>query len=170
MKELSQQTVMDAFTYHPDGYLMWKSARRRVRVGSRAGCRNKLGRWVVMIDAKLYLAYRLIFLYHHGYMPHTVDHVNRDCSDDRIGNLREATSSENHRNARKRNTQTSSGFKGVCWSAPRQKWRATIYLNGKQTHLGYFNTEERAAAAYDTRSMAEYGEFAAPNELLVTTK
>jgi hypothetical protein len=44
----------------------------------------------------------------------------------------------------------SSKYVGVHRSGKKRKpWTAACYWNGKQHHLGYFKTEEEAAAAYD---------------------
>ena len=76
-----------------------------------------------------------------------VDHKNHNGLDNRRGNLRLATQSQNSMNARKRRG-TSSPHKGVEWSKQHQKWRARIQVNGKRTVIGYFNTEPEAAVAY----------------------
>ncbi len=47
---------------------------------------------------------------------------------------------------RKRN---KSGFPGVYFSNRRQKFRATIKVNGKRVRLGSFATAEEASAAYE---------------------
>jgi len=43
----------------------------------------------------------------------------------------------------------SSRYRGVCWLRQRKAWRARIEVNGKRLHLGYFESEEDAARAYD---------------------
>ena len=43
----------------------------------------------------------------------------------------------------------TSRFKGVCWKKSNSKWEANIKIDGKSTHLGYFDDEEAAAHAYD---------------------
>jgi len=72
------------------------------------------------------------------------------------GNLRIATASQNgcNRHIRKDNT---SGFKGVVRS--RGGWRASIVLNGKRQHLGYFATPNAAHDAYVAASLQLHGEF-----------
>jgi len=47
---------------------------------------------------------------------------------------------------------SSSKYRGVCWLKSRRAWRARIEVHGKREHLGYFDSEERAALAYDKRA------------------
>lgn len=41
-------------------------------------------------------------------------------------------------------------YKGVCWSLTKNKYRANCYLEGKQTHLGFFDNAVDAALEYDS--------------------
>ena len=36
----------------------------------------------------------------------------------------------------------TSRHRGVSWERPKQKWRAKIYANGKDRHLGLFDDED----------------------------
>lgn len=91
-----------------------------------------------------------------------VDHINGDPLDNRRENLRVATPSQNQANWRKKSPATSA-YKGVSWHKGARKWRATININGKQVHLGFYGEEEAAALAYDTAAERAYGEFACLN-------
>ncbi len=53
----------------------------------------------------------------------------------------------------------TSKFKGVCLQkkTKRSPWLATINENKKQTHIGYFKTEEAAAKAYDKAAFKLWG-------------
>lgn len=88
-----------------------------------------------------------------------VDHENGNGLDNQRSNLRQATQSENQRNAALRK-DNSSGRKGVGWSNRAKKWRARIRLHGKQTHLGLFTDKEQAHAAYRAAAHHLFGEFA----------
>jgi len=50
-----------------------------------------------------------------------------------------------------RNTENHStnktGIRGVSWSKAKQKWRAAIYVDNKQKHIGYFDSIDAAAKA-----------------------
>lgn len=55
------------------------------------------------------------------------------------------------RTVQARNTKThctsKTGERGVSWSKAKNKWRAAVYVDNKQKHLGYFSTIEEAVAA-----------------------
>jgi len=42
----------------------------------------------------------------------------------------------------------SSQFKGVSWCKKKRKWRATIHMNSKCIHIGYFSDETVAYEEY----------------------
>ena len=88
-----------------------------------------------------------------------VDHKNGDTLNNRRSNLRLADKRKNAINAKKRR-DNKSGFKGVCWSVPGNRWRAYGKKDGKQVHLGYFDTPQEAHQAYRKFAEVEYGEFA----------
>lgn len=69
-----------------------------------------------------------------------VDHINHNTLDNRKSNLRLVTSSENKFN--------QSNRKGYHFHKLSNKWRAMIQINGKQIHLGMFETEHEAHNAY----------------------
>ena len=91
-----------------------------------------------------------------------VDHINGKGCDNRRENLRAATRSQNNANQRK-NSNNTSGFKGVHWRQDRSKWRARIEVNGKHLHLGLYDAATDAARAYDQAALQHFGQFARVN-------
>jgi hypothetical protein len=87
-----------------------------------------------------------------------VDHINWNGLDNRRGNLRLATTAENARN-RGPTKANKSGYKGVCWYKPSQKWMAYIW-HGKHIALGLFDDPAEAARAHDEAARQYHGEFA----------
>jgi hypothetical protein len=66
-----------------------------------------------------------------------IDHINGVKTDNRVDNLRIVTQQKNCENRR------SKGYHKIG-----KKWRAQIKVNKKKHHLGYFDTEQEAHAAY----------------------
>jgi len=87
------------------------------------------------------------------------DHVNHDGLDNRRGNLRNCTTSQNNANRRCAPTATSQ-YLGVSWDKRRRKWVAYIKKEGKQRFLGSFDSEIDAAKAYDRAARRLHGPFA----------
>jgi hypothetical protein len=94
-----------------------------------------------------------------------VDHKNHSGLDNRVydsatdtGNIRPATASQNGSNRRRVRGEHSSIFKGVC--RVRNKWRASIGVNGKKINLGLFEAELEASFSYQEAAKKYFGEFA----------
>lgn len=158
--ELTKDRVREVFEYREDGTLVWKIATsNRAKIGAVAGGQRKTGYWFAAIDGKKYGVHRLVFLYHHGFMPPELDHIDRDPSNNRIENLRAATRPENNWN-KTRQSNNTSGYKGVFWRDERKCWVARITVNGKTVGLGSYKTASDAAAAYEKAASLHHGEFA----------
>lgn len=119
-------------------------------VGSVAGCFDPTyGYNLIRVDGTLYRSARLAWFYVHGRWPEPqIDHKNRNRSDDRLENLREANSKIQHDNMGIR-SDNISGFKGVSWDASRKKWVAVARGRGLTKFAGYFDNVEDAAHARD---------------------
>lgn len=73
-----------------------------------------------------------------------VDHINHDTLDNRKNNLRPITSAENAQNRKGAARHNVTNIRGVIWDRFTNKWRAVLRVDGKQIHLGRFNTIEEA--------------------------
>lgn len=72
-----------------------------------------------------------------------VDHKDRNKLNNTRENLRECTSLVNRQNkGTYHNNKCQS--KGVSFIPRLNKWRARVYIQGKEIHLGMFNTKEEA--------------------------
>lgn len=91
-----------------------------------------------------------------------VDHINGDGLDCRRANLRVATRSQNEANKPKAGA-TSSRYKGVTFARKAGQWRASLMVNKRRRHLGYFDDEAAAARAYDAAALSTWGPFARLN-------
>jgi len=105
---------------------------------------------------------KLVFLQNMLMGKQKLDHKNRNGLDNRRSNLRPCTHQQNIFNIGIRSDNTS-GFKGVF--KDRKKWNAKIGKNGDYHNLGYFNTKEKAAVAYNEAAKKLFGEFAYLNQV-----
>jgi hypothetical protein len=161
----SQERLRELFEYrdHESQPFIWKiSLSNRVKIGDVAGCSTSVsGYCQVGIDDTYLRIHRLVWIYHNGDIPDKmfVDHIDGDKLNNRIENLRLATRSQNQHNCKKQSNNTS-GVKGIGWNKQRKKWRARITINGKSIWLGYYNTIEEAEAAITAARNNLHGEFA----------
>jgi hypothetical protein len=133
------------------GELTWKVTRGGAVAGSRAGFTRE-GYACVQIEGHDVAAHRVIYAMVSGAWPiGDVDHRNGDRLDNRPGNLRCATRSQNVANQALRACNT---------------WMARIGVNGKSRTLGRYACAEDAGRAYDRAAVEAFGEFAATNEML----
>jgi hypothetical protein len=95
--------------------------------------------------------------------PHEeVDHEDDNPLNNQKYNLRLCTRSQNEA-AKTRRRDNISGYKGVTYNKFASKWKARTHLNGNEIHLGYFDTAEDAARAYDRKAKEIFGKFARLN-------
>ena len=93
-----------------------------------------------------------------------VDHINHNKLDNRKSNLRICSIQQNIMNSSKQKRRnTTSKYKGVCFYKQNRKWVVHISINGKLKSLGYYESEEEAAIAYDKAAILHFGEFASIN-------
>lgn len=156
---LAQVTVVDAIDYDRIMYFNWMAVKAKTICGFAA-----VSGGVERVDGKqatTRLANFILGVPRDVY----VDHVDGDGLNNRRDNLRIATKQQNSWN-RRLNTRNTSGYIGVH----PQKFRATITVNGKHIHLGFFSNPIHAAKARDMAAIKHFGEFAKLNfpELLDT--
>ncbi len=86
------------------------------------------------------------------------DHEDGDGLNNQRHNLRLATYQQNQQNKRGKNK-----YKGVQWKHEWGLYQARITVDGEQMYLGYYETAEEAAHAYDRAALEHFGEFAKIN-------
>jgi hypothetical protein len=161
---LSQERLHELFEYREDNIsrpLVWKiRVSNRVKIGNVAGSfRKSDGYYRVKIDRQDYQLHRLVWIYHNGNIPDEmqVDHIDRNPSNNLIGNLRLATKSQNNHNRAKQSNNTS-GTVGV--RIRKGIPIAEIAVNGKKIWLGAFKTIAEAEAARKEAEIKYFGDFA----------
>lgn len=157
---LSADRLRHLLDYDADtGVFRWRLSRGgSARAGDIAGGIDSHGYVRISVDCERYLGHRLAWLHIHGAWPeHDLDHRNGIRTDNRISNLREASRSNNLAN---RAASAASGMKGVYWQRQNRRWYSRISVQGRDIHLGTFDTPEEAHQAFMSASRQHYGEFA----------
>jgi len=128
---------------------------------------ERLNKWKWHTHNKNYVVRNTIFgrkFIHHEVMQkmsgYVVDHINGNPLDNRKENLRYCTHSENMKNSKMHDNNTS-GYKGV--TVVNKKYRSVIWNNNKRIHLGMYDTAEQAALAYDDAARELHGKYARTN-------
>ena len=140
------------------GKLYWRVPKGRRKVGMYAGTASHHYHQIC-IDYTLYRTHRLVWAYHYGASTSTIDHINGNSFDNRIENLRECNTSQNHQNSRLAKSNTS-GIKGVAWCKQKQKWRGRITVDGVGMHIGFFSTVDESKNAMSAARKKLHGLFA----------
>ena len=154
---ITQKEVRDIFDY-VDGVLIRKSGRQ-IDLGA-AGYKTPQGYIKIKIKKKGHFAHRLIFIWHHGYYPQIIDHIDGNKENNRIENLRPATKSENCTNQKLRSTN-KSGTKGVSWNAKLNKWKVAINKDYKSLYFGLYDDLELASLVAIEAANLYHKEFSA---------
>lgn len=158
---LTQERLNELLCYNAEtGRFTRKTTKGGKKKGSVAGSLKKCGCIHIKIDNRMYLAHRLVFLLEDGeFPPNLVDHKDGDRENNKRTNLRKATDTQNNQNSSvSRNNLL--GIKGVGFHKTSGKYVAQMSINGKQTHLGLYETPELASAVVTAARIKYHGEFA----------
>jgi hypothetical protein len=157
---ISQSGLKQLLTYDPEtGHFHWTVARGRQPAGSRAGTINGHGYRQIRIDGTIYPEHRLAFLYMLGRWPFPEgEHKDRDRSNSKWDNLRDATHAQNMQNSG--SPKSATGVKGVYFEPRTGKYYAQIRCNGERKSVGTFSTLEDAAVARRNATIKHHGQFA----------
>lgn len=185
--QITQEYIKEATYYNEeDGVLYWRRDRpfhhfssERLHTcymnrfaGKPCGYWNKrsdskredFGYYVMRIDRKHIKVHRMVFLYHHGYLPKIVDHKDTNTRNNRVENLRDAGNKNNNYNQNIPNHNTT-GYKGVATNNTRKwKYKSGIMLDGRTYNIGSYDDLEEAAQAYNIVAKILHGDFAKLND------
>ena len=134
---------VERFVKHPDGGLLKKNVKY-LKSSS-----NGTGYMRIMLSKdglrKEYYVHRLVMEAFVGKNSLHINHKNGIRDDNRLENLEYVTIRENQ-HKRNLNRTLPLGVQKV-----RNKYRAIIGINGKNVHLGYFDTAENASIAFNNK-------------------
>lgn len=157
LEEMAKRLSYDKDT----GVVVWldgKKAGQEIVNLSNEGYRR------LKILGKNYYLHRVCWFLHHKEWPTGyLDHVNGDKADNRLKNLRLASSSQNSAN-RILAVNNSTGYKGVVYRKEFNKYLARVGANPRII-VGYFETAEDAARAYNKAAKELYGDYARLNNV-----
>jgi len=136
----STETLKEYFCYNPStgGLIKVKKSSNMCKLGSAVGSLHNSGYLIVTLKGKAMLVHRVCYKIYHGVEPEIVDHINGDKTDNRIENLRSVTYSDNNKNRLR-----SKGYVRLKSGT----FRASIFLDGKNQDVGYYQTEDEARVA-----------------------
>lgn len=152
MTAITHKRLLEALNYDAEsGVFTWKvKASKNTVIGEVAGswrteAKDRPIR--IRIDGNSFKAHRLAWLYVNGAWPNgLIDHINGDCHDNRICNLRDVNQSVNQQNLKKAKSTNKTGFLGV--SLVHNGYRAKICIDRVSHDLGLFENPFAAHQEY----------------------
>lgn len=145
---ITQEELKNLLHYDPQTgfFTRIKCTNHQHKLGENVSKHDGHGYFNISIKGKRYFAHRLAFLYMTGDIPKVIDHISQIGTDNRWVNLRPIDKVGNGRNTKiKKNNK--SGFTGVTWDKDRNKWFASICVNGKSIGLGRYKNKNDAVKA-----------------------
>jgi len=152
---LTQEYLKSILSYDPETGLFTDIKTKKI-----IGKKYKSKYVFIYISNKNHYAHRLAWLYVHGNIPkNCIDHIDGIKYNNKISNLREATSAQNSQNIKKAHSSNkSTGLLGVHLRKDTGKFQVRIDINNKQKYIGNFKTKEEAHEAY-VKAKRKYHEF-----------
>ena len=153
--EPTQDALREVFDYDSErGALVYRKAPpfRPHLLGTHAGYLRPDGYHDTAFKGRSFKTHRLIYIHQVGAIPDkkTIDHIDRDGSNNRIENLRVAT-----RPQQSANRVPRRGF----YKHVQGKWHARLRYQRKLYNLGLYKTALTARLAYEKECIATLGEF-----------
>jgi hypothetical protein len=127
-------------------------ATRKQRIGPR--------KWKALFMARLIMETELAL---YDARLHFVDHIDGNPLNNQRSNLRICIAKQNCQNKKRKKREYKTPYKGIDLVKRNGKWAARIIVDGKQIHLGIFNTAREAALRYDKAARCYFGEYASVN-------
>ena len=157
---LTAEIARQFLSYDPQsGSLTWLVSRGTVKAGTIVCKISNRGYITVKLLGKTYQAHRIAWLITHGEWPITIDHINRQKTDNRLVNLRNATQQQNMCNVPRKRTNTS-GVRGVSWQSQSGKWQVEVKSDGKRYYLGSYRDIELAELVASEGRLKLHKEYA----------
>jgi len=113
-------------------------------------CKNYIKKWF-----KIHIIVCAVFC-SNKHLLGVVNHIDTDTLNNYYKNLEKISQRENTAHYHKSRTDKASKYIGVTFEKKRNKWKSSIYYQGKAKNLGRYYTQEEAHQAY-LNALKEYG-------------
>jgi hypothetical protein len=176
MSEQSLILIREYFTYDPEsGIVSYRKAPKyhekyvgkeagKIKPNTYKGVQTNQYRSLVFFN-KDYLVHHIAWFLHHGSWPtEQIDHIDGNGINNKIKNLREATSAQNCQNRRQQPNE-STGITGVTKRRDCDRYQATIEAKRKYYHLGIFPTLEEAIEARRAAELKYHGAYSVNHKM-----
>jgi hypothetical protein len=156
---ITQNILKDLFQYE-DGKLIRKSNGKSAVIPM-----GKTRYERVTVNGKAYALHRIIYLWNHGVLPDTIDHVDGNRENNKIENLRGVTQQQNCLNSKHR-VRSKSPYKNVYLQAPvknagwKRNWVVSLMVNKKRKYIGSFQDAELADLVATEARNLYHGQYA----------
>jgi hypothetical protein len=156
---LTQTLLKELFDYK-DGQLIHRSSGKSavIKAGKKRYAR-------ITVNGKAESLHRMIYFWHHGYLPEVVDHIDNNRENNHIENLREVTQQQNCLN-RKHHANSKSPYKNVYLQPPtknpewKRNWVVSIMFKGNRKYIGSFEDLELADLVATEARNLYHGQYA----------
>jgi hypothetical protein len=133
--------LLSLFSYNPLSGKFYNKHNQEI------GTKTKRGYVVIHLNKKLYYAQILAYLHQEGHFPkHFLTFKDGNPQNLRYSNIEEVSKTCIARRITLRSTNTS-GVTGVTFCNQTGKWKAYIYVNGKNRYQGRYDYFEEAVMA-----------------------
>jgi hypothetical protein len=150
--------LRELFTYDHESGVMRRLTTNRA--GKQCGTLFDTGHMCVNVDGKMAGIHRIAWALYYGEYPLLeIDHINGDGADNRICNLRLATSAQNNQN-RRLSARNKSGVKGVFRVKSGKPWRVCVGYGRGKYYITQFDDFDEAAEHASAMRRKLHSEFA----------
>lgn len=138
------------------GLVVKQKYHKSPTVGKPVGCNRGNGYLTMSVLSRMFQVHHAVWYLTYGSWPEQpIDHIDGDKLNNSPENLRLSDQSQNLKSYQK--TRGDINYRGVCFHKASGKYRAQARVNGKQVHIGLYNTREGAAIARDLKCYKELG-------------